>query len=150
MVFLKTTEVLDIDINKIVIKIFFQMSQYTMNRTLHLWWIQKELQDWYQNKQWRILLKWVNMQWLQNIFPKDSGFYDIDLKKDKTALIANRCIYTFNSMSSFHLFVNSYRYFISLVWFFGMSNIVGYLMPNPHYTYILSIYDLVLVRILGI
>ena len=30
-----------------------------------------------------------------------------------------------------------------LVGFYGISNIVGYLMPNPLYTYILYIYDLV-------
>ena len=29
-----------------------------------------------------------------------------------------------------------------LVWFYDMSTIVGYLMPNPVYTYILDIYDL--------
>ena len=31
-----------------------------------------------------------------------------------------------------------------LVWFDGISTILGYLMPNPLYTYILNIYDLVL------
>ena len=31
----------------------------------------------------------------------------------------------------------------SLVWFYGTSTIVGHLMPNPLYTYVLSIYDLV-------
>ena len=31
-----------------------------------------------------------------------------------------------------------------LVWFYGISTIVGYLIPNPLYTYILNIYDLVL------
>ena len=30
-----------------------------------------------------------------------------------------------------------------LVWFYGISTIVGYLMPNPLYTYVLNIYDLV-------
>ena len=30
-----------------------------------------------------------------------------------------------------------------LVGFYGRSTIVGYLMPNPLYTYILNIYDLV-------
>ena len=30
-----------------------------------------------------------------------------------------------------------------LVWFHGISTLVGYLMPNPIYTYILNIYDLV-------
>ena len=29
----------------------------------------------------------------------------------------------------------------SLVGFYGISTIVGYLMPNPLYTYILNIYD---------
>ena len=27
----------------------------------------------------------------------------------------------------------------SLVWFYGISKIVGHLMPNPFYTYILNI-----------
>ena len=30
-----------------------------------------------------------------------------------------------------------------LVWFYGISVIVGYSMSNPIYTYILNIYDLV-------
>ena len=30
-----------------------------------------------------------------------------------------------------------------LVWFYGISTIVGYLMPNPLYTYISNIHDLV-------
>ena len=30
-----------------------------------------------------------------------------------------------------------------LVWFYGISNIVGYLIPNYLYTYTLNIYDLV-------
>ena len=32
---------------------------------------------------------------------------------------------------------------ITLIGFYGMSTIVGYLMPYPLYTYILNIYDLV-------
>ena len=43
----------------------------------------------------------------------------------------------FNAKSS--LFI----YIYDLVWFYGISTIVGYLMPNPLYTYILNIYDLV-------
>ena len=31
---------------------------------------------------------------------------------------------------------------LDLVWFYGISTILGYLMPNPVYTYILNIYDL--------
>ena len=38
--------------------------------------------------------------------------------------------------------VKSNVYF-GLVGFYGISTIVGYLMPNPLYTYILNIYDLV-------
>ena len=30
----------------------------------------------------------------------------------------------------------------SLIVFYGISTIVGYLMQNPHYTYILNIYEL--------
>ena len=30
-----------------------------------------------------------------------------------------------------------------LVWFYDVSTIVGYLSPNPLYTYILNVYDLV-------
>ena len=30
-----------------------------------------------------------------------------------------------------------------LIWFCGISTIVGYLMLNPLYTYILNIYDLI-------
>ena len=30
-----------------------------------------------------------------------------------------------------------------LVWLYGISNIVGYLMPNPLYTYISNIYDVI-------
>ena len=34
-------------------------------------------------------------------------------------------------------------WFSCLVVFYGISTILGYLMPNPLYTYILNIYDLV-------
>ena len=36
-----------------------------------------------------------------------------------------------------------------LVGFNGISTIVGYLMPNPLYTYILDIYDLVLLGLMA-
>ena len=32
---------------------------------------------------------------------------------------------------------------LRLVWFYGISFIIGYLMPNPLYTYILNMYDFV-------
>ena len=37
-----------------------------------------------------------------------------------------------------------------LFWFYGISTIVGYLMQNPLYTYILNIYDLVWLGFYGI
>ena len=36
-----------------------------------------------------------------------------------------------------------YEAWFSLIWFYGISTIVGYLMPNLLCTYILNIYDLV-------
>ena len=49
-----------------------------------------------------------------------------------------------NPCRLFH--VKSYLYiYIKYIWFglVGLSTLVGYLMPNPIYTYILNIYDLV-------
>ena len=36
-----------------------------------------------------------------------------------------------------------------MVKFYGISAIVGYLIPNPLYTYILNIYDLVCIGLVG-
>ena len=36
-----------------------------------------------------------------------------------------------------------YMIWFGLVWFYGISTVLGYLMPNLLYTYILNIYDLV-------
>ena len=47
----------------------------------------------------------------------------------------------FNAKSSLYIYIR-YIWF-GLVGFYGISTIVGYLMPNPLYTYILDIYDLV-------
>ena len=47
----------------------------------------------------------------------------------------------FNAKSSLYIYIK-YIWF-GLVGFYGISTIVGYLMPNPLYTYILNIYDLV-------
>ena len=47
----------------------------------------------------------------------------------------------FNAKSSLYIYIK-YIWF-GLVWFYGISTIVGYLMPNSLYTYILNIYDLV-------
>ena len=44
----------------------------------------------------------------------------------------------FNAKSSLYIYIK-YVWF-GLVWFYGISIIVGYLMPNPLYTYILNIY----------
>ena len=47
----------------------------------------------------------------------------------------------FNAKSSLYIYIK-YIWFGS-VGFYGISTIVGYLMPNPLYTYILNILDLV-------
>ena len=44
----------------------------------------------------------------------------------------------FNAKSSLYIYIK-YVWF-GLVGFYGISTIVGYLMPNPLYTYILNIY----------
>ena len=48
---------------------------------------------------------------------------------------------SFNDKSSLYIYIK-YIWF-SLVVFYGISTIVGYLMTNPVYTYILNIYNLV-------
>ena len=53
----------------------------------------------------------------------------------------------FNAKSSLYIFIR-YTGF-SLVGFDGISMIVGYLIPNPLYTYILNIYDLVGLGFMG-
>ena len=47
----------------------------------------------------------------------------------------------FNAKSSLYIYIK----YIGFGWvgFYGISTIVGYLMPNPLYTYISNIYDLV-------
>ena len=47
----------------------------------------------------------------------------------------------FNAKSSFYIYIKYIGF--DLVGFYGISTIVGYLMPNLFYTYILNIYDLV-------
>ena len=47
----------------------------------------------------------------------------------------------FNAKSSLYIYIEYIRF--GLVGFYGISTIVVYIMPNPLYTYILNIYDLV-------
>ena len=51
------------------------------------------------------------------------------------------CCRLFNAKSSLYIYIKYIGF--GLVGFYGISPIVGYLMPNPLYTYILNIYDLV-------
>ena len=51
----------------------------------------------------------------------------------------------FNTKSSLYIYIRYIRYI--LVAFYGISTTVGYLMPNPLYTYTLNIYDLVWLHI---
>ena len=47
----------------------------------------------------------------------------------------------FNAKSSLYIYIKYIRF--DLVGFYVISTIAGYLMPNPLYTYISNIYDLV-------
>ena len=47
----------------------------------------------------------------------------------------------FDAKSSLYIYTK-YIWF-GLVGFYGISTIIGHLMPNPFYTYMLKIYDLV-------
>ena len=47
----------------------------------------------------------------------------------------------FNAKSFLHIYIKYIGF--GLVGFYGISTFVGYLMPNPLYTYILDVYDLV-------
>ena len=47
----------------------------------------------------------------------------------------------FNAKSSLYTYIKYIRF--GLVWFYGISVVVGYLMPKSLYTYILDIWDLV-------
>ena len=47
------------------------------------------------------------------------------------------------SSSDVYISTQIYIAKFGLVWFYGISTIVSYLIPNPLYTYILNIYDLV-------
>ena len=75
------------------------------------------------------------------VFPKESFgkllfwvWFDLVLKH------INHCT-LFSTKSSLYLYIK-YIWF-GLVGFYGISTIVGYLMPNPLYIYISNIYDLV-------
>ena len=52
----------------------------------------------------------------------------------------NNCI-LFNAKSSSYIYIKYIGF--GLVGFYGISTIIGYLMSNPLYTYIVNIYDLV-------
>ena len=47
----------------------------------------------------------------------------------------------FNAKSPFYINIEYIRF--GLIRFYGISTIVGYLMSNPLYNYILNIYDLI-------
>ena len=47
-------------------------------------------------------------------------------------------------MDKYYFIISNYFLFnFGLVRFYGISTIVGYLMPNPLYAYMLNIYDFV-------
>ena len=70
-------------------------------------------------------------------------FFSFSLVKKESALVLWHINHfrLFNAKSSLHIYIR-YIWF-GLVGFYGISTIVGYLMPNPLYTHILNIYDFV-------
>ena len=73
-------------------------------------------------------------KWLYVVFPSIYSVLVIHegstQQKPQPKLLSSRC----NKISV--------KGFVCLFGFYGISTIVGYLMPNPLYTYILNIYDL--------
>ena len=59
---------------------------------------------------------------------------------DRLLWYINHCR-LFNAKSSLYIYIKYIGF--GLVGFYGISTIVGYLMPNLLYTYILDIHDLV-------
>ena len=53
----------------------------------------------------------------------------------------------FNAKSSLYIYIKYIRF--GLVGFYDIPTILGYLIPNPLYTYILDIYDLVWLGIMA-
>ena len=78
-----------------------------------------------------ILSEWFSLEnkWLIGSFGLDGFLCHI-----------NHCR-LFNAKSSLYIYIKYIRF--GFVSFYGISTIVGYLMQNPLYTYILNIYDLV-------
>ena len=91
--------------------------------------------------------KWVNhefqqfiiMKFLENNTKERRPFSQINMVGLGLWHI-NHCR-LFNAKSSLYIYIK-YIWF-GWVGFYGISTIVGYLMPNPLYTYIFNIYDLV-------
>ena len=50
--------------------------------------------------------------------------------------------WSFKAKSYLNTYIKYIGFGFGLVWFYGMSTIVGYLMPNSNHTYILNIYEL--------
>ena len=110
---------------------------------------------------WMLLLHWYIYSYVISYIYKerfdisDKAFVDLSSVSVDTVNsiwwlffscgIIRLSIPTKHTDSNIYIYIYIYIYLFVLVWlFYGISMIVGYLMPNPLYTYILSIYDLVL------
>ena len=99
--------------------------------------------NWFPWKRWNCKQCFPTANSLDNISPYllgDHHTYIIWGLVDWVLWYINLCR-LFNAKSSLYIYIK-YIWF-GLVGFYGISTIVGYLMPNPLYTYILNIYDLV-------
>ena len=62
---------------------------------------------------------------------------------NKVTIILNISLDLFENSRNEKIRLTNKCQMIGLVWFYGISTIIGYLMPNSLYTYTLNIYDLV-------
>ena len=77
---------------------------------------------------------------LFNSISTPKGLFKAEIRFGLVLWHTNNCT-LFNAISSICIYIR-YIWF-GLVGFYGISTLVGYLMPNPHNTYILNIKDLV-------
>ena len=97
----------------------------------------------YQNKKMMFLKSLFLALWLKKGFSvviiRVKAWNTFLSSKLKLKLVGKIWLSSVNGKSVFE----DNSYLVGLVGFYGISTIVGYLMPNPLYTYILDIYNLV-------
>ena len=81
---------------------------------------------------------------LESIRQNSGSAWFITFTTSAKALEVNECYQNIAKLLTHPKYKHSFsKNAVQQVWFDGISTIVGYLMPNPLYTYILNMYDLV-------